>query len=113
MYSPMISTDVFQDIKRDFQYLRVTMQYVSILTMMNSSDHSLSRRKWLGLAAKTSLASGVLAIGGGPSASASDAQVSGVPAGSGHDLGARVYNIRDFGAKGDGTALDTSAVQAA
>ena len=29
------------------------------------------------------------------------------------DLGARVYNIRKYGAKGDGIALDTAAVQAA
>src|SRR5689334_10403693 len=86
---------------------------VSILTMTNSSDQLLSRRKWLGLAAKTSLASGMLAVAGGSSASASDAQTSGAPAGAGHDLGARVYNIRDFGAKGDGTTIDTAAVQAA
>ncbi|MGC1186725.1 MAG: glycosyl hydrolase family 28 protein, partial [Candidatus Acidiferrales bacterium] len=34
-------------------------------------------------------------------------------ASNGNDLGARVYNIRDFGAKGDGATLDTAAVQAA
>ena len=32
---------------------------------------------------------------------------------NGVDLGVRIYNVRDFGAKGDGKTLDTAALQAA
>src|SRR6185436_13690231 len=28
-------------------------------------------------------------------------------------LGAKIYNVRDFGAKGDGSTVDTSAIQSA
>ena len=67
---------------------------------------SLTRRAWIARAAlpvaAASLAAGKL--------TAADAAAS---ATDDHTLGVRTYNIRDFGAKGDGTALDTAAVQAA
>ncbi len=65
---------------------------------MDSND-PVSRRNWLGLMSAASLTSGVLA-----------AQP---PAVTGTAPGTRVYNIVDFGAKGDGKTLDTQAVQAA
>lgn len=74
--------------------------------MTSSNDVSLSRRKWLSLAATASVGSGLFGI-------ANAAQNSAGSSGSGHDLGTRTYNIRDFGAKGDGIALDSAALQAA
>jgi polygalacturonase len=62
-----------------------------------------SRRKWLRIAAGASVGSGLFGA----------RQASGQAAASEHDVGVRTYNIRDFGAKGDGSTLDTAAVQAA
>lgn len=77
--------------------------------MTDSKPQFLSRRNWLGVvppALAASLASGAWT---GRDSSAPGTH----PAVSGNSAGARTYNIRDFGAKGDGKALDTRAVQEA
>lgn len=66
----------------------------------------------LGLAATASLGSGMLGLGRGAALEIPQSGSCENP-GSDHTLGTRVYNVRDFGAKGDGTTLDTSAVQSA
>src|SRR4051812_10700647 len=86
----------------------------------NVSDAAgFSRRQWLEQMSGTAL---VASLGGGVFATAVAAQSATVPARSATLnaappnaalLGAHVYNVREFGAKGDGATIDTAAVQAA
>src|SRR5437660_3968119 len=63
----------------------------------------ISRRQWAAMMS-VPLAGAALA----PFARAAEEAVP-----NNHDLGARTYNIRDFGATGDGKTLDTKPLQAA
>jgi hypothetical protein len=74
---------------------------------MDSTGSFLSRRNWLGLVSSASLGAGLMAP------KASGAQLPATTENTDKDRGARTFNVRDFGAKGDGTTLDTAAVQAA
>ncbi|SPE37820.1 Glycoside hydrolase, family 28 [Candidatus Sulfopaludibacter sp. SbA3] len=67
--------------------------------MPNFNGKDISRRKWMSVSPAVS---GLLAVSQAQSQSPVD-----------KSLGAKTYNVRDFGAKGDGTSLDTVPLQAA
>jgi len=75
--------------------------------MNNANNQPWSRRNWLGVVSTASIGAGLLAS----QAAAEDP----LPAGATnvHLLGAKIYNIRDYGAVGDGKTLNTAAAQAA
>ena len=75
-----------------------------------SDPASLSRRQWL---ERLSLPLVAATLGSGLLGSTPLAAEAPASAPDAKDLGSRVYNVRDFGAKGDGLTLDGAAVQAA
>jgi len=76
----------------------------------NSSSRFFTRRQWLGRVPPSAIAA---VLGAGFAGGHGLASQSATSSPSDGDGGARIYNIRKYGARGDGAALDTAALQAA
>lgn len=75
--------------------------------MANTASSFFSRRQWLASASTVAASAGAGLWAAGAKADEPEKVISsGSP-------GTRIYDIRDFGAKGDGKTLDTAALQAA
>jgi hypothetical protein len=73
-----------------------------------NSSAGVTRRKWLGQVATPTIAASV----GAALLGTSEARAADLPP-SPHLLGARIFDVREYGARGDGKTLDTASIQAA